>query len=110
MTAGCDVLRMAGASCSQLAGESIPDDFEAAGEYSQTVAAVRQSYTNYEALLDALPDCPLECPIAAKTGDLVGPGCTAYDLAHDILRTNARRLALELYIEWHAGKELPPAE
>ena len=41
-----------------------------------------------QALLDALPDCPLECPIADKLGDSVGPGCTNYDLTHDILRTS----------------------
>ncbi len=106
----CEVLRRAGELCSQLAGESIPDDFEVAGEYLQTVSAVRQSYTNYQALLDALPACPLECPIADKTGDPIGPGCTNYDLAHDILRTSARRLALELFSEWHTGRELPPDE
>jgi hypothetical protein len=104
MVARCEVLRMAGELCSQLAGERIPDDFEVAGEYSQTVSAVRQRYTNYEALLDALPDCP----IADRVGDPIGPGCTNYDLAHDILRTSARRLALELYCKWHAGRELPP--
>ncbi len=99
MVTRCEVLRMAVESCSQLAGESMPADFEAAGEYLQTVSAVRQNYTNYQALLDAVPDCPLECPIAAN-----------YDLAHDILRTSARRLALELYSEWHVGRELPPDE
>lgn len=108
MVMRCEALRMARELCSQLAGESIPDDFEAAEDYSQTVSAVRQSYTNYQALLDALPDCPEDCPIADRLGDPVGPGCTNYDLAHDILRTTARRLALELYSEWHAGRELPP--
>jgi hypothetical protein len=108
MVTHCEVLRMAVASCSQLQGENLSDDFEVAEEYSQTIAAVRQSSTNYEALLDALPDCPEDCPIAAQTGDPLGPGCINYDLAHDILRTSARRLALELYIKWHAGNELPP--
>ena len=110
MALSCDVLRMAFESCSQLAGESIPHDFEVAEEYSQTVSAVRQSHINYQALLDTVPGCPSDCPIADKVGDPIGPGCTHYDLAHDILRTSARRLALELYCEWHAGRELPSAE
>ncbi len=108
MVTRCDVLRVAVESCSRLTGQSIPADFEAGGEYLQTVSAVRQSYTNYDALLDALPDCPLDCPIADRMGEPIGPGCTNYDLAHDILRTSARRLALELFAEWHADKELPP--
>ncbi len=107
MLTSCDVTETAGRLSLQLEAQAIPDDYDPVGAYWQIIANVRHSFTNYDTLLAALPDCPLECPIAESNGDLTGQSCANYDLAHDILKTEARRLAMNLYRAWEGEAPAP---
>jgi hypothetical protein len=105
MTASCPVIQMARELRAQLQAQDIPGDFDPKGAYWEVMLEVRYRFTNYGALLKALPSCPLDCPIAAQGGGPIGAGCFNYDLAQDMLRTDARWLALRAFEAWqtHTG-------
>ncbi len=98
----CPVIQMARALRDELQARSIPDDFDPEGAYWEVMLEVRHRFTNYDSLLKALPSCPLDCPLAAQAGGPLGAGCFNYDLAQDMLRTDARWLALRVFEAWQA--------
>jgi hypothetical protein len=101
----CKLTEKAGELCSDMIARSIPQDFVLSGDYWQVMADFRHDFTNYDALVEALPDCPMDCPIAASMDEPSGPSCFNYDLAHDMLRTDARWLAMRVFDEWYAKKK-----
>jgi hypothetical protein len=100
----CAVTEAAARLTLQLEAYPIPDDFDPSGKYWQVITRVRNRYTNYQALVDALPDCPLNC------GRRVGAGCSSYDFATDILDQEARRLAVCSLDAWQARRKTLPVE
>jgi hypothetical protein len=107
MVARCPMIQTARALRSKLEAQSIPDDYHPEGAYWEVMLEVRRRFTNYSALIATLPTCPLDCPIAAKAGGPIGPGCFDYDLAQDMLRTEARWLALRAFEAWQARGNKP---
>ena len=94
----CQAVDAAHELCKQLeaSGEIEPLDGEI--PYLVKIAHVRHANTNYETLLEQLPECPVDCPIASAHNELSGAACQNYDLAHDILKSEARRVASD-YLE-----------
>ena len=60
--------------------------------YNQILAHVRHEHTNYEELLNELPDCPIECSAYEEYG-LDGIACQHRGIAHDILKWAVKSLA-----------------
>ncbi len=105
MITSCNVTEAAVRLTGRLQAQSIPDDYVLEGAYWEVMLDVRGRFTNYRSLRQALPACPPNCPIATNRGEPAGQGCFNYDLAHDILRTDARWLAWYLFRTWQAGKK-----
>lgn len=97
MMTACEVTETAIRLCLLLQVGRIPEDFHRAGDYRHVMTRVLDEYTNYQALREALPSCPADCPIAARAGQHPGSTCFNYHLARDILQTEARRRALVMF-------------
>jgi hypothetical protein len=103
MITRCEVTEEAAKLSLQLEAYSIPDDFNATGKYWHRVAEVRQQYTNFPTLLEALPACPGDCPLLPGKQD--GARCFSRDFAYDMLEADARQLAMCVYDRWSARRE-----
>lgn len=67
--------------------------------YNQIVAHVRHEYTNYERLLEKLPDCPIE--FECESFDAFGDGiCLHREIAHETLKWEAKSKAEIVYARW----------
>ncbi len=97
MATRCEVLERAAKLSLRLEAYRIPDGFEATGKHWEVVAKVRDEYTNYRKLLDALDECPGD-------DNLTTTGRSGYDTAREILDTEARELAKRLYGSWYAQR------
>ena len=97
MMTACEMTETAVRLRLHLQTHLIPEDFHPAGEYLQVMMQVVDEYTNYEALREDLPTCPVDCPMAAAAGEPTGAGCFNYHLAADILQTEAREHALVMF-------------
>ena len=105
----CEVTQMAAELRAQLYAQHIPDDYRPEGTYWEALLGVRRRFTNYDALLTALPDCPADCPFGAGAGRPTGPRCFNYDLAHDTLTTDATWLATHTFDTWCDRRTEAPA-
>lgn len=106
MMTACEVTETAIRLCLHLHAQQMPEDFHPPGCYGQVMARVMAEYTNYDVLCQALPECPVACPIALAAGELTGAECFNYSLARDILQTEARRRALVMFAAcepWSVG-------
>lgn len=97
MSTRCEVLETAAKLSLQLEAYKIPDGFEATGKYWQVVARVRDQYTNYKQLLEALADCQV-------SEQLTRTGRSGHDCAREMLETEARELARRVYHSWHVQR------
>jgi hypothetical protein len=97
MITRCEVMEKAAKLSLQLEAYSIPDGFEATGKYWQVVAKIRDEYTNYRKLLEALRDCPVD-------GKLTRTGRSSDDCAREMLDAEARELAMRVYDAWSARR------
>lgn len=89
----CTLTDAARKSGTELRVRELPVDLDPDGDW-ELLAGLRHTFTNYEALMVAWPDCPQDCPIAALNKDEVGVECGNYQVAVDMLRTRARWVAL----------------
>lgn len=103
MQRGKDLSKIAYSLAEKLQAREIPSDFDPEGwHYLEAVAHVRHTFTNYEDLLEELPDC-LDC--FGEDGE-----CIHKAVAHDILKVEAKSLAMQIYDQWieqHENKIAP---
>jgi hypothetical protein len=94
----CWILVAARASVQKLEGYTIPDDFNPEDiAYDQIIAHVRHEFTNYVKLL---MDFPNECPVCTWNNDEEGCECISITEARDILKEEARSIAVGFYNQW----------
>ena len=97
MMTACEVTETAVRLRLHLQTHLIPEDFHLPGEYQQIMTSREvDEYTNYETLQRTCP-AARECPIAAGAGEQPGAACFNYNLARDILQTEAREHALVMF-------------
>lgn len=101
----CDLTETAAKLSLQLEAYPIPDDFDAGGEDWEIIARVRDHYTNYRRLAEALPPCPDNCPPGKGSSNLVQGHCLTYEFAHHVLRTAAKQVAVHAYRAWRTRQQ-----
>lgn len=95
----------------KLEGSDLPPDYEPADDqYLQIIANIRHEYTNYEELLYALSAYTTgACPVYFISGeihpDCEEEQCAQLDMAHDILKSEAKKIAVQLFDKWSRTRE-----
>lgn len=96
----CEFFNQVDQAIAELEGQALPSEYELTGTFLETIAHIRHTYTNYEGLLEKY--LPFDGCRNCDPNEIEAFGeCQSKVQAHDLLKQEAKALAIQLYKEWN---------